>query len=69
MTNYVTGGRPTIFFTIVDTALARNVIAIGYRKIAYAKDAQRRFDIVVNPKKSEWVNYEESGQIIVLAQQ
>jgi len=69
ITNYLTVDEPINFFTIVEAALVKNETAIGYRQISYANDADRNYGLVINPKKSDYVDYAETDQIIVFAEQ
>ena len=69
VTNYVTVDDPLNFFTIVNAALERNETAIGYRQLSCANDADRNYGLVINPKKSDYVDYAETDQIIVFSEQ
>ena len=69
ITNYLRVDEPVNFFTIIEAALVENETAIGYRQISYANDADRNFGLVINPKKSDYVDYAETDQIIVFAEQ
>ncbi len=69
ITNYLAVDEPVNFFTIVEAALVKNETAIGYRQISYANDADRNYGLVINPKKSDYVDYAETDQIIVFAEQ
>ena len=68
VTNYVTVDRPLNFFTIVNAALERNETAIGYRQLSYADNAERNYGLVINPKKTDYVDYVKTDQIIVFAE-
>ncbi len=46
----------------------RGHTAIGYRKNKYAFDSSKAYGIVINPNKSEMINFEEKDKIIVLAE-
>lgn len=69
ITNYLTVDEPVNFFTIVEAALAEKETAIGYRQVSYANDADRNYGLVINPKKSDYVDYVETDQIIVFSEQ
>ena len=56
------------FYTILECAASRGHTAIGYRKNKYAYDSSKAYGIVVNPKKSEMIAFEENDKIIVLAE-
>jgi voltage-gated potassium channel Kch len=66
--DYVTIGRPVSFHTVVEAAVRRGEVAIGYRQEALSKDASKAYGVVVNPKKSERVSFAETDRIIVLAE-
>jgi len=69
ITDYLTVDEPVNFFTVLEAALVKNETAIGYRQISYANDADRNFGLVINPKKSDYIDYAETDQIIVFAEQ
>jgi len=69
ITNYLTVDEPVNFFTIVEAALAEKETAIGYRQVSYANDADRNYGLVINPRKSDYVDYVETDQIIVFSEQ
>ena len=70
ITNYINIGEPVSFFTIVEAALLQNETALGYRyKLADipAFKGKEHYDIVINPTKSNLVNFKPDDKIIVLA--
>jgi voltage-gated potassium channel Kch len=69
VTNYVKLGRPVNFYTILESAARRNEVAIGYREIAKAKSAAHGYGVVVNPKKSEFIDFKKGDMIIVLSEE
>jgi voltage-gated potassium channel Kch len=66
--NYVATGRPVNFHTVVEAAVRRGEVAIGYRHEALSKDSSKAYGVVVNPKKSEKITFAEEDRIIVLAE-
>jgi voltage-gated potassium channel Kch len=64
---YVTPGIPTSFGAVVESARNRGEIALGYRLVRYAQDAQRSFGLVMNPPKASTVQYQTDDRLIVLA--
>jgi hypothetical protein len=66
--NYVALGRPVNFHTVVEAAVRRGEIAIGYRREALSKDSSKAYGVVVNPKKSAKITFSEGDRIIVLAE-
>ena len=65
---YVKKDSQVNFYTILDCAAFRGHTAIGYRKNKYAYDSSKAYGIVVNPKKSDMITFEENDKIIVLAE-
>jgi len=66
--DYVTPGQSVNFYTVVEAARRRGETAIGYRQFANAYNSDEQYGIVVNPKKSESVSFEELDRIIVVAE-
>jgi voltage-gated potassium channel Kch len=67
--NYVELGVEVSFYTIVEAARRRGEVAIGYRRMAHAKDAGKSYGVAVNPKKSERLAFTKEDQVIVLAEE
>jgi ion channel POLLUX/CASTOR len=65
--DYVQIGTPMPFATLLESAVRRGEIAIGYRQAASAADASRAFGVVVNPVKSRSVTFAQGDKVIVLA--
>jgi voltage-gated potassium channel Kch len=66
--DYVTLGVEVNFYTVVEAARRRNEVAIGYRQMADAKNAEKSYGVAVNPKKTETVSFAKEDQVIVLAE-
>ncbi|MCX7025638.1 MAG: NAD-binding protein [Spirochaetes bacterium] len=66
--DYVFPGARMDFYTVAVACAARGHTAIGYRKIADARNADKAYGIVVNPRKSETVSFSEGDGIIVIAE-
>lgn len=66
--DYVNPGVEVSFYTVVEAARRRGEVAIGYRQMADAKNAEKSYGVVVNPKKSETVAFAREDQVIVLAE-
>lgn len=64
---YLKPGVDMDFYTVVEAAARRNEVAIGYRLLRNASDSGKAFGVVVNPRKSDRVRFEERDRIIVLA--
>lgn len=69
VTNYVKLGRPVNFYTILESAARRNEVAIGYRVIANAKLSDEGYGVIVNPKKSDLIDFKKGDMIIVLSEE
>ena len=67
-TDYVKPGTPINFYTIVETARRRGEVAIGYRLKRDAHDANKSYGVVVNPAKSNKVEFSAADKIIVIAE-
>lgn len=65
---FVTLNRPVTFYTVVEAARRSGKIAIGYRLMADAHNAQRAYGVVLNPPKSQRVQFCRDDKIIVLAE-
>lgn len=68
VTNYITAGIETNFYTLVEAARRQNETAIGYRLIKYKHDSARKYGVTINPKKSNRIVFDENDKIIVLAE-
>lgn len=66
--NYVKHGTPVNFYTVVESAARRNEIAIGYRICRYSHDASKTYGVVVNPRKSDMITFDEKDKVIVIAE-
>ena len=66
--DYVTTDRPVTFYTVAEAARRRGEIAIGYRRAGKEDANGRRLGgVVVNPAKSEALQFQPADRIIVLA--
>jgi voltage-gated potassium channel Kch len=66
--DYVVTKQPVNFYTVIESALRRNEVAIGYRLLAQAADSNRAYGVVINPKKSDMISFDSEDKIIVLAE-
>jgi voltage-gated potassium channel Kch len=66
---YVVLGEPINFYTVVQAAIFRGEVAIGYRRARDAREAARGYGVVVNPEKSNKITFAEEDCIIVLAKE
>jgi Trk K+ transport system NAD-binding subunit len=65
---YVKLGAATTYRTIVESALRRGEVAIGYRTAADSADAGAAFGVRVNPPKSEPITAADGDRVVVLAE-
>jgi hypothetical protein len=63
----VRAGIPVDFYTVAESCARRGQCAIGYRVASKARDPEACYGIVVNPRKSEKIVFEEGDGIVVLA--
>ena len=68
VTEYIKLGKPVNFYTILESAARKQEVAIGYRILKDAKNSEKGYGVVVNPKKSEMVNFAPEDRIIVLSE-
>lgn len=68
VTDYIKVDKPVNFYTILESAARKNEVAIGYRKISEARNANMGYGVVVNPKKSDLISFTEKDKIIVLSE-
>lgn len=67
-TEYLEMDKEVNFYTVMEAALQRKEIAIGYRIKSQAGDASKAYGVVVNPSKSEKIRFTQGDRIIVLAE-
>lgn len=65
---YVKTDTPVNFYTILESAAAKNEVAIGYRVMAQSKNAMEGYGVYVNPKKSELITLTDEDTVIVLSE-
>jgi ion channel POLLUX/CASTOR len=65
---YVATDYPINFYTVVEAARLRGESAIGYRRQADAHNLAKAYGIVLNPKKSEPIQFSNQDWVIVLAE-
>ncbi|MHB1357890.1 MAG: CASTOR/POLLUX-related putative ion channel, partial [Anaerolineae bacterium] len=68
ISGYVCAGEPVNFYTVVEAARRRDEVAVGYRIKSQAQDAEQKYGVHLNPRKSEFVNFSADDRIIVLAE-
>ena len=68
ISSYIKLGQPQNFYTILEAAKKKDQVAFGYRIWKYSKDPERAYGVVINPKKSEKVKFEEEDRVIVFSE-
>ncbi|MGH2348262.1 MAG: CASTOR/POLLUX-related putative ion channel [bacterium] len=65
---YVAAGGPVNFYTLVEAAAQRREVAVGYRLSPRPEQRIARHRVIVNPRKAEPIEFNETDQIIVIAE-
>ncbi len=65
---YITTAKPVNFYTVVKSAIELNEVAIGYRINSRRSNPGYQYGIVVNPGKSDLIQFCSEDFIIVLAE-
>ncbi|MFY7667595.1 MAG: CASTOR/POLLUX-related putative ion channel [Crocinitomicaceae bacterium] len=68
ITDYIDLNGKFNFYTPLESAKRKNQIAIGYRISKYAQDSKKNFGIVLNPSKSQKIDFSANDSLIVIAQ-
>jgi Trk K+ transport system NAD-binding subunit len=66
--NYVQPEVEVNFYTVCESAAAKNEVAIGYRIKSLSYDAEKSYGVTVNPAKSNKITFTDKDKIIVLAE-
>lgn len=66
--SFVKVGVPVDFYTVMESARAQNMSAIGYRIMADQYNSAKHYGVLVNPVKSDKVTFAEEDLLIVLAE-
>ncbi len=65
--NYVVLAKPVNFYTVVESAKRQGESAIGYRLKVDANNRAKSYGVIINPQKSNLINFTEQDRIIVVA--
>lgn len=68
ITEYIKPGIETDFYTVIESAAQKGQTPIGYRLNRFAKNASKAYGVVVNPKKTDKIKFEESDKLVVLSE-
>lgn len=66
--DFIALGSPVNFYTLVESARRRGEVAFGYQIKAHSGNAAKAYGVVVNPRKSEMIDFCADDRIIVLAE-
>jgi hypothetical protein len=66
VSNYVVPGVELDLYHVVEAAIRRSDVVLGYRLAAHAKDHARSFGVRVNPPKHEKITFTPKDEIVVL---
>jgi ion channel POLLUX/CASTOR len=65
---YISTGESVNFYTVLESARAKNETAIGYRLLSEADNAGKSYGVYLNPLKSNSIKFSETDKIIVLSE-
>lgn len=65
---YIELEMPVDFYTVVESAIRRNEIAIGYRRDDNINNPEKNFGFVLNPNKKDSVHFSMGDKVIVIAE-
>jgi len=66
--DYVKLGEPVDFYTVLESARRRGEVALGYRRLADAEDADKAYGVKINPDKASELTFAAEDKVIVLAE-
>ena len=66
--NYVKTDGKVNFYTIIESARKQNETAIGYKLSKHVNNASMSYGVIINPDKSEFIEFTQDDKIIVLAE-
>jgi voltage-gated potassium channel Kch len=69
VSDYINAFESVDFYTILESAKRKGETAIGYRIEKYHSDIDKAYGVVINPNKSDKINFEINDKIIVLAEE
>ena len=65
---YISLGEPVNFYTVVESARRKGEVALGYRKYEFHERTDKNFGVVINPNKSDEVQFDKLDKIIVISE-
>jgi hypothetical protein len=68
ITDYIRTVEKVNFYTLCEAAARKGQIAIGYRINEFSHNVDKAYGVVVNPKKSEMIAFQDSDKLIVIAE-
>jgi hypothetical protein len=67
--NYMPPNTSTNFYSVIKATTNRNEIAFGYIISKYADDPEKNYGVVLNPNKSDIINFSGDDKIIMIAEE
>ncbi len=67
-TDYIQTGMDINFYTVLESAVQKNEIALGYRLHKDFHNPAKDYGVIVNPDKSKKINFSDQDKIIILAE-
>lgn len=67
-TNYIKPSHPVDFNTVMESALRKGQIAIGYRLMRHEDNPSKYYGITLDPHKTDKVSFELGDKIIVISE-
>lgn len=68
ISDYIDVSKPVNFYTLLESASLKGETAIGYRIVKHSYNSNQEYGIVVNPNKSEKIQFASDDKIIVLSE-
>jgi len=65
--DYVTMDVPVNFYTVASSASRYNQTAIGYRIAAHANDANKKYGVLLAPRKQDEIQFSSDDKIILIS--
>ena len=66
--DYVEIGKEMDFYTVLEAAIRKDEIAIGYRKMVHKRDEGEAYGIRLNPNKFDKIVFDPKDTIILFAE-
>ncbi len=67
--NYMPPGTVADFYSVIKATTLQNEIAFGYIKEKYSDNPDKNYGVVLNPNKSEQIEFSDGDKIIMIAEE